>query len=126
MSTAPMDAEEEFLIGAACFKAGNAQEGAHHLRNAAKAGHAEAQNQLARVYFAQLKTRQDVLSLEGAAQQGDHVAMFVLAMTFLEGRLVDKDTEKALTVLQYAAKCGNAMAQAMLDCRSSEANGERL
>lgn len=124
MSTEPMDAEEEFLVGAACFKAGNAQEGAHHLRNAAKAGHAQAQNQLARVYFAQLKTRQDILSLEGAAQQGDHVAMFVLAMSFLEGRIIEKDTEKAITVLRYAANAGNLMAQAMLGGNGEEASEE--
>ena len=83
-----MDAEQEYQLGAISFKAGNAKEGAEHLRNAAFAGHAEAQNQLARVYFAQVKTR--------------------------EGTLLPKDTDKALTALRIAARNGNTMAAAML------------
>ena len=89
--------------------------GAEHLRNAAFAGHAEAQNQLARVYFAQVKSRTDLADLEAAAQSGDHVALFVLAMCFLDGKLLDKDTDKALLALQHAASRGNVMAQAMLN-----------
>ena len=108
------DPQQEYEAGAAAFKAGNAAEGAEHLRKAAFAGHEEAQNQLARVYFAQLKSRQDLISLESAAQNGDHVALFVLAMCFLDGKLLDKDTDKALLALQHAASRGNVMAQAML------------
>lgn len=111
MSTSP---QQEYEAGAAAFKAGNATAGAEHLRNAAFAGHAEAQNQLARVYFAQLKSRQDLISLETAAQSGDHVALFVLAMCLIEGRLLDKDTDKALTALKHAAALGNTMAERML------------
>ena len=109
-----MDAEQEYQLGAISFKAGNAKEGAEHLRNAAFAGHAEAQNQLARVYFAQLKSHHDLISLESAAQNGDHVALFVLAMCLIEGRLMEKDTDKALTALKHAAAMGNTMAGTML------------
>ena len=109
-----MDSQQEYEAGAAAFKAGNASAGAEHLRNAAFAGHAEAQNQLARVYFAQLKSRNDIGSLESAAQNGDHVALFVLAMCLIEGRLMEKDTDKALTALKHAAAMGNTMAGAML------------
>ena len=109
-----MDAEQEYQLGALAFKAGNAQEGAEHLRNAAFAGHAEAQNQLARVYFAQLKSRNDIGSLESAAQNGDHVALFVLAMCLIEGRLLEKDSDKALVALKHAAALGNIMAENML------------
>lgn len=111
MTTTP---QQEYEAGAAAFKAGNAAAGAEHLRNAAFAGHAEAQNQLARVYFAQLKDRQDIISLESAAQNGDHVALFVLAMCLIEGRLLEKDTEKAITALKHAAALGNTMAEAMM------------
>ncbi len=109
-----MDAQQEYELGAAAFKAGDAAAGAEHLRNAAFAGHAEAQNQLARVYFAQVKSRTDLVDLEAAAQSGNHVALFVLAMCFLDGKLLDKDTDKALLALQHAASRGNVMAQAML------------
>lgn len=109
-----MDAQQEYELGAAAFKAGDAAAGAEHLRNAAFAGHAEAQNQLARVYFAQVKSHTDLADLEAAAQSGDHVALFVLAMCFLDGKLLDKDTDKALLALQHAASRGNVMAQAML------------
>ena len=111
--------QQEYEAGAAAFKSGNAADGAAHLRNAAFAGHAEAQNQLARVYFAQLKSHQDLISLESAAQNGDHVALFVLAMCLIEGRLMEKDTDKALTALKHAAAMGNTMAEAML----AQANG---
>ncbi len=109
-----MNPQQEYEAGAAAFKAGHATEGAEHLRRAAFAGHAEAQNQLARVYFAQLKSRQDLASLETAAQSGDHVALFVLAMCLIEGRLLEKDTDKALVALKHAAALGNSMAEAML------------
>lgn len=108
------DPQQEYEAGAAAFKAGNAADGAEHLRNAAFAGHAEAQNQLARVYFAQLRTHQDLISLESAAQNGDHVALFVLAMCLIEGRLMEKDSDKALTALKHAAAIGNIMAETML------------
>ena len=107
--------DEEYELAAAEFKAGNAAQGAQHLRNAAFNGHAAAQDQLARVYFAQLKSRADVADLEAAAQSGDHVALFVLAMCLIEGSLIEKDTDKALTALQHAAAQGNRMAQAMLN-----------
>ena len=109
-----MDPQQEYEAGAAAFKAGDAATGANHLRNAAFADHAEAQNQLARVYFAQLKTHGDLISLESAAQNGDHVALFVLAMCLIEGRLMEKDTDKALTALKHAAAMGNTMAETML------------
>lgn len=109
-----MDPQQEYEAGAAAFKAGNAKDGAEHLRNAAFAGHPEAQNQLARVYFAQLRHREDIISLESAAQNGDHVALFVLAMCLIEGRLMEKDTDKALMALKHAAALGNTMAEAML------------
>ncbi len=109
-----MDAEHEYQQAALAFKAGNAAEGAEHLRRAAFAGHAEAQNQLARVYFAQVKTREDIANLESAAQSGDHVALFVLAMCLIQGTLLPKDTDKALTALRIAARSGNTMAAAML------------
>ena len=106
--------EEEYELAAAAFKSGNAAQGAQHLRNAAFNGHLPAQDQLARVYFAQLKSREDLADLESAAQGGDHVALFVLAMCLIEGRLIDKDTDKAVTALGHAARQGNRMAQAML------------
>ena len=109
-----MEPQQEYEAGAAAFKAGNAKDGAEHLRNAAFAGHSEAQNQLARVYFAQLRHREDIISLESAAQNGDHVALFVLAMCLIEGRLMEKDTDKALMALKHAAALGNTMAEAML------------
>lgn len=109
-----MEPQQEYELGAAAFKAGNAAEGAEHLRNAAFAGHAEAQNQLARIYFARVKTRDDIANLEAAAQSGDHVALFVLAMSLIEGRLLEKDTDKAIAALKHAAALGNAMAEAML------------
>jgi len=110
----PGTPEQEFQAGADAFRDGRHAEGAEHLRRAAFAGHPEAQNQLARIYFARLKTRTDLLDLETAAQSGDHVALFVLAMTLIEGRLIDKDTDKALTALRHAATRGNLMAQTML------------
>ena len=106
--------QQEYEAGAAAFKAGDAATGANHLRNAAFAGHAEAQNQLARVYYAQLKSRSDLISLESAAQNGEHVALVVLAMCLIEGRLMEKDTDKALTALKHAAAMGNTMAEFML------------
>lgn len=109
-----MNAEQEYEAGAAAFRAGNAAGGAAHLRNAAFAGHAEAQNQLARIYFAQLKDRSDLADLESAAQGGDHVALFVLAMSFIDGKLVEKDTEKAMAALRLSASQGNIMARNML------------
>ena len=109
-----MEPQQEYELGAAAFKAGHAAEGAAHLRNAAFAGHAEAQNQLARIYFAQVKTRDDIANLEAAAQSGDHIALFVLAMSLIEGRLLEKDTDKAMAALKHAAALGNAMAEAML------------
>ncbi len=109
-----MEPQQEYEAGAAAFKAGNAKDGAEHLRNAAFAGHPEAQNQLARVYFAQIRHREDIISLESAAQNGDHVALFVLAMCLIEGRLMEKDTDKALMALKHAAALGNTMAEAML------------
>lgn len=117
-----MDAELEYQQAALAFKAGNAAEGAEHLRQAAFAGHAEAQNQLARVYFAQVKTREDVARLESAAQSGDHVALFVLAMCLIQGSILPKDTDKALTALRIAARSGNTMAAAMLQ-QDSDALG---
>ena len=115
-----MDADKEYQLGAAAFKAGKATEGAEHLRKAAFAGHAEAQNQLARVYFAQVKTREDVANLEAAAQSGDHVALFVLAMCLIQGTILPKDTEKALTALRIAARSGNSMATAMLSAHGAD------
>lgn len=112
MDTTPQD---EFEAGAAAFREGRAAEGAEHLRNAAFAGHAEAQNQLARIYFARIKNRQDLADLESAAQGGDHVALFVMAMCFLEGRLIDRDEDKAILSLRYAAEHGNLMAQHMMN-----------
>lgn len=109
-----MEPQQEYELGAAAFKAGHAAEGAEHLRNAAFAGHAEAQNQLARIYFAQVKTRDDIANLEAAAQSGDHVALFVLAMSLIEGRLLEKDSDKAIAALKHAAALGNTMAEAML------------
>ncbi len=109
-----MDANQEYEWGADAFRRGDAAAGATHLRNAAFAGHAEAQNQLARIYFARLKTRNDLADLEAAAQSGDHVALFVLAMCFIDGKLIDKDTEKAMAALRLAAQQGNSMAQAMM------------
>lgn len=109
-----MNAEQEYEAGAAAFRAGDAAAGATHLRNAAFAGHAEAQNQLARIYFARLKERSDLADLESAAQGGDHVALFVLAMSFIDGKLVEKDTEKAMAALRLAAGQGNTMARSML------------
>lgn len=111
MDTSPQD---EFEAGATAFREGRPAEGAEHLRKAAFSGHAEAQNQLARIYFARLKTRQDLADLESAAQGGDHVALFVMAMCFLEGRITEKDTDKAILALRYAAEHGNIMAQTML------------
>lgn len=109
-----MTPQQEYELGAAAFKAGNPAKGAEHLRRAAFAGHAEAQNQLARIYFAQVKTREDIGNLESAAQSGDHVALFVLAMCLIEGRLITKDTDKAISALKHAAAMGNTMAEAML------------
>lgn len=106
--------EEEYELGAACFKSGSAAEGAEHLRTAAFGGHEEAQNQLARIYFARTKTRQDISDLEASAQAGDHVALFVLAMCFIDGKIIDKDVDKAIAALQRAAASGNLMAQSML------------
>lgn len=106
--------EEEYELGAAAFREGNLREGAQHLRNAAFNGHTQAQDQLARIYFAQLKGREDLMNLETAAQAGDHVALFVLAMCLIEGRLIDKDTDKAVTALTHAADKGNNMAAALL------------
>ncbi len=109
-----MTPRQEYDAAAAAFRAGKAAEGAEHLRHAAFAGHAEAQNQLARIYFARIRGRHDIADLEAAAQGGDHVALFVLAMCFVEGRLIDKDTDKALAALRLAASQGNHMAVAML------------
>ncbi len=92
----------------------NAAESLARLREAAFAGHAGAQEQLARLYFSRVKSFADIGDLESAAQGGDHVALFVLAMCFIEGRLVDKDNDKALSALQAAANMGNAMAAGML------------
>lgn len=108
------DAQKEYEKGAALFRQGQAAAGAKHLRQAAFSGHPQAQNQLARIYFAQLKKRHDIVDLEAAAHAGDLVALFVLAMSFIEGRLVDKDTDKAIAALQAAAERGNLMAAAML------------
>ncbi len=91
-----------------------AAESLNKLREAAFAGHAGAQEQLARLYFSRVKSFHDIGDLESAAQGGDHVALFVLAMCFIEGRVVDKDNEKAVSALRAAANMGNAMATSML------------
>ncbi|MBR5523226.1 MAG: sel1 repeat family protein [Akkermansia sp.] len=109
-----MNPQKEYELGAEAFLTGDAAAGAEHLRHAAFAGHPEAQNQLARIYFSQLKQRSDLADLEAAAQGGDHVALFVLAMSFIDGKLVDKDTDKAMAALRLAAQQGNVMARAML------------
>lgn len=111
MATSP---EEEYQLGATCFKKGLAAEGAEHLRAAAFAGHGEAQNQLARIYFSRIKSRQDITDLEASAQAGDHVALFVLAMCLIDGKFIDKDVEKAIAALRHAAASGNAMALSMI------------
>lgn len=108
------DPQKEFEMGALAFKAGDATAGAEHLRRAAFAGHAEAQNQLARIYFATTKTRQDIANLEAAARNGDHVALFVLAMSLIDGKILEKDTDKAVAALRLAAEQGNVMAQSMV------------
>ncbi len=92
----------------------NASEGLIKLREAAFSGHAGAQEQLARLYFSRVKDFGDIADLESAAQSGDHVALFVLAMCFIEGRVISKDNEKALSALHAAANMGNAMATSML------------
>lgn len=109
-----MNTQEEYEAAAAALRAYKVQEGTLHMRNAALAGHDEAQNQLARIYFGGLKSREDLAALESAAQGGDHVALFVLAMSLIEGRLLEKDTEKAIAALQIAARSGNYMAASML------------
>ena len=81
-----MNPQKEYELGAEAFLTGDAAAGAEHLRHAAFAGHPEAQNQLARIYFSQLKQRSDLADLEAAAQGGDHVALFVLAMSFIDGK----------------------------------------
>ncbi len=91
-----------------------ASESLNKLREAAFSGHAGAQEQLARLYFSRVKSFADIGDLETAAQSGDHVALFVLAMCFIEGRLVEKDNEKALSALHAAANMGNAMATSMM------------
>ena len=60
----------------------------------------------------------NIANLESAAQSGDHVALFVLAMCLIQGTLLPKDTEKALTALRIAARSGNTMAAAMLQKES--------
>ncbi len=97
----------------------DAAESLNRLRDAAFSGHAGAQEQLARLYFSSIKSFQDIGDLESAAQGGDHVALFVLAMCFIEGRLVDKDNDKALSALRTAANMGNAMAASMILQRTS-------
>ncbi len=92
----------------------NAAESLNKLREAAFSGHAGAQEQLARLYFSRVKSFTDIGNLESAAQGGDHVALFVLAMCLIEGRVVGKDNDKALSALRAAANMGNAMATAML------------
>ncbi len=92
----------------------NAAESLNKLREAAFSGHAEAQEQLARLYFSRVKGFSDIADLESAAQGGDHIALFVLAMCFIEGRIISKDHEKALSALRAAANMGNAMATTML------------
>ena len=102
---------DDFLKGMSCLKAGHPSEGATLLRKAAFSGHAEAQNQLASLYFAGLKSRTDLADLEVSAQSNDHVALFVLA---IEGRLLEQDTDRALLALKRAAEAGNIMAAQML------------
>ncbi len=92
----------------------HAAESLARLREAAFSGHAGAQEQLARLYFSRVKGFADIGDLESAAQGGDHVALFVLAMCLIEGRVVDKDNEKAISALRAAANMGNAMATSML------------
>ncbi len=110
---------DDFLKAMACLKAGHPAEGADLLRRASAAGHAEAQQQLARLYFATLRTPKDLASLEVSAQSGDHVASFVLAMALLEGRLMGKNTDAAIIALRHAARAGNLMALHMLSQHES-------
>ncbi len=84
------------------------------LREAAFSGNGEAQEHLARLYFSRVKSFADIEDLETAAQSGDHVALFVLAMCFIEGRVISKDNDKALSALRAAAYLGNSMATSML------------
>ncbi len=113
---------DDFLKGMACLKAGHPSEGANLLRRASLAGHAEAQQQLARLYFATLRTPADLASLENSAQGGDHVASFVLAMVLLEGRLMEKNADAAIIALRHAARAGNLHAQAMLSTQSEQSS----
>ncbi len=92
----------------------NAAESLNKLREAAFSGHAGVQEQLARLYFSRVKGFADIADLEAAAQGGDHVALFVLAMCFIEGRVISKDNDKALSALHAAANMGNALATSML------------
>ncbi len=114
---------DDFLKGMACLKAAHPGEGADLLRRASAAGHAEAQQQLARLYFATLRTPKDLASLEMSAQSGDHVASFVFAMVLLEGRLLEKNMDAAIIALRHAAKGGNLLALHMLE--QHEANTAR-
>lgn len=130
MSTTPTtDAEsydDPFLKGMACLKAGHPSEGADLLRQASAAGHHEAQNQLARLYFVTLRSARDLAALETSAASGDHVALFVLSMAFMEGRMVEKDQDAALLALRRAAKAGNLVAQHMLDQRKLQEAEHKL
>lgn len=115
------DTNDIFLKAMACFKLGKGTEGAELLRKASSAGHAEAQNQLSRLYFASLKEPKDLGDLELQAQSGDNAALLALAMCLLEGRLVDKDNEKAVLTLKHAAERGNYVAQQMLSQQARQA-----
>src|SRR5258708_6385969 len=53
----------------------------------------------------------DLAELEGVAASGDARAMFVLGVTYAEGRGVPKDVPKAVALFERAAAKGDALAQ---------------
>ena len=102
-------------------------EAARLYRLNAEQGHAEAQLQLGRVYFAGRGVPRDdgeaVRWLRLAAEQGHAEAQFALASAYSLGRGVSKDAVEAVRWRRLAAEQGHVSARILLGSAYSEGNG---
>lgn len=65
----------------------------------------------------------ELLELREKAKSGDNTAQFSLAITYLEGKKIQKDTVEGCKWLESSAKSGNVNAQALLADQYAKGDG---